>query len=100
MKLAYPSSEENEDDTNEIDKDLSFMTTKNEDVDKIKYYWAYNLPCALLVNGKNKFWKEHLKQFYVLLYKDILLNLRTTISASFKEIIELIDFNELEESER
>lgn len=100
MKLAYPGSEDNVEESNEIDKDLSFMTTKNEDVDKIKYYWAYNLPCALLVNGKNKFWLGHLKQFYILLYKDILLNLRTTVSASFKEVIELIDFTDLEESER
>jgi hypothetical protein len=36
----------------------------------------------------------------VLLHKDILLNLRTTISASFKEVIELLDFKQMEESER
>ncbi len=35
---------------NKLD-DYSFMQNKNDDVDKIKYYWAYNMPCAIMVNG-------------------------------------------------
>ena len=31
--------------------EYSFMQNKTDDVDKIKYYWAYNMPCAILVNG-------------------------------------------------
>lgn len=37
------------------------MQNKNDDVDKIKYYWAYHLPCALLINGGLNFWKSHIK---------------------------------------
>jgi len=63
------------------------MQNKNDDVDKIKYYWAYHLPCALLINGGLTFWKTHIKQIYEILYKDVLLNLRITLASSFKEII-------------
>lgn len=46
--------------------EYSFMQNggKTEDVDKIKYYWAYNMPCAILVNGGQKFWNSHLKNVY------------------------------------
>ena len=32
-------------------EECSFMQNKSDDVDKVKYYWAYNMPCAILVNG-------------------------------------------------
>jgi hypothetical protein len=35
---------------NKLDE-YSFMQNKTDDVDKIRYYWAYNMPCAILVNG-------------------------------------------------
>ena len=41
--------------------EYSFMQNKSDDNDKVKYHWAFNLPCALLVNGKNKFWFDHIK---------------------------------------
>jgi hypothetical protein len=32
-------------------EEVSFMqNNKSEEIDKIKYYWAFNMPCALLVN--------------------------------------------------
>ena len=64
-----------------------------------RYYWAYNIPCALLVNGKSKYWFSSLKNVYEILYKDILINLRTSISASFKEIIEILEINKMEKVE-
>lgn len=46
--------------------EYSFMQNKPDDVDVegIRYQWAYNLPCALMVNGGQKFWFSHLKSFY------------------------------------
>ena len=79
--------------------DYSFMQNKTDDIDKIKYYWAYNMPCALMVNGKSKYWFASLKNVYEILFKDILINLRTSVSASFKEIIELLDINKMEKAE-
>ena len=79
--------------------DYSFMQNKTDDIDKIKYYWAYNMPCALLVNGKSKYWFASLKNIYEILYKDILINLRTSISSSFKEIIEILEINKMEKVE-
>ena len=68
-----------------VDKldEYSFMQNKSDDVDKVRYYWAYNMPCAILVNGGNSFWLSHLKNIYELLYKDILINVRTAMSAGF-----------------
>ena len=83
---------------NKLD-DYSFMQNKIDDVDKIKYYWAYNLPCAILCNGRSKFWFSHLKGIYDILYKDILINVRTAMSAGFKEIIELLDIDKMEKAE-
>ena len=57
------------------------------------------MPCALLVNGKSKYWFDSLKNVYEILYKDILINLRTSISASFKEIIEILEINKMEKVE-
>ena len=68
-------------------------------MDKIKYYWAYNMPCAIMVNPA-PFWKSHLRNVYELLYKDILINIRTTMSSSFKEIIELVQIEKMEKDDR
>ena len=57
------------------------------------------MPCALLVNGKSKYWFASLKNIYEILYKDILINLRTSISSSFKEIIEILEINKMEKVE-
>ena len=83
---------------NKLDE-YSFMQNKTDDVDKVRYYWAYNMPCAILVNGGQKFWFDHLKNIYELIYKDILINVRTTMSAGFKEIIELLDIDKMEDLE-
>jgi hypothetical protein len=89
MKLIFPSKEEGDLDDSLLNKldDYSFMQNKSDDVDKIKYYWAYNMPCAILVSPYS-FWKEHLRNIYELLYKDILINIRTTMSSSFKDVIQ------------
>ena len=51
MNLILPAKEETLEDSllNKID-DYSFMQNKTDDVDKIKYYWAYNMPCAIMVS--------------------------------------------------
>ena len=99
MKMIYGDKDDL--DSSLMDKldDYSFMQNKADDVDKVKYYWAYNLPCALLVNEKSKFWFSHMKNIYDLLYKDVLINLRTTIAASFKDIIDLLEIEKMEKEE-
>ena len=99
MKLIFPESE-NEDfeDSLKLDE-CSFMQNKSDDVDKIKYYWAYNMPCAIMVNDP-KFWKSNLRNVYELLYKDILINIRSTMSSSFKEVIELVKIEQMEKEDR
>lgn len=86
---------------NKLDE-YSFAQNKSDDLDKVRYYWAYNLPCALLVTGSDlEFWNSTLKNIYDMLHKDILLNVRTTMAAGFKEVIRLIDFSRLDnEQER
>lgn len=79
--------------------EYSFMQNKTDDVDKIKYYWAYNMPCAILVNGGQKFWNTHLKNIYELLIKDVLINTSTSMAAGFKEIIEILDIDKMETQE-
>jgi len=80
-------------------EECSFKQNKTDDIDKVKYYWAYNMPCAILVNQGQKFWFTHLKNIYELLYKDILINVRVTMSSGFKEIIELLDIDKMEKDE-
>jgi hypothetical protein len=78
-------------------EEVSFMqNNKSEEIDKIKYYWAFNMPCTLLVNQGQKFWMSHLKSIYETLYKDQLITVRTALSAGFKEIIELLDIDKME----
>ena len=57
------------------------------------------MPCAIMVN-EVPFWKDHLKNVYELLYKDILINIRTTMSAGFKEIIDLVQIEKMEKDDR
>jgi hypothetical protein len=68
----------------------------------MRYYWAYNMPCAILVSGQSVlFWNDHLKSVYDMLHKDILLTVRTAMAAGFKEIINQLDFSKMEnESEK
>ena len=98
MKLIFPEAEGELEDSLKLDE-YSFMQNKSDDVDKIKYYWAYNMPCAIMVNPA-LFWKSHLRNVYELLYKDILINIRTTMSSSFKEIIELVQIEKMEKDDR
>jgi|TARA_B110000305_G_C19425563_1_gene633399 hypothetical protein len=63
--INAPAEGDLEDSLMEKLDEYSFMQNgKTEDVDKIKYYWAYNMPCAILVNGGQKFWVSHLKNVY------------------------------------
>ena len=96
MKMIFGGKDELNSSLMDKLDDYSFMQNKADDVDKVKYYWAYNLPCTLLVNGKSLFWFSHLKNIYDLLYKDVLINLRTTIAASFKDIIDLLEIDKME----
>ena len=99
VKMIFPAdSDLDESLANKLDE-YSFMQNKNDDIDKIKYYWAYNLPCALLVNGGQRYWMDHMKNIYELLYKDILLNVRTTMAAGFKEVINLVEIEKMENPE-
>ena len=54
------------------------------------------MPCAILVNGGQKFWNAHLKNIYEILFKDVVLNTSTSMAAGFKEIIELLDIDKME----
>lgn len=96
LKLIFGDKDDLENSLMDKLDDYSFMQNKTDDVDKIKYYWAYNLPCTLLVNGGTIFWLAHMKNIYEMLYKDVLINLRTTIASSFKEIIEILEIDKME----
>mmetsp|Transcript_39605 Transcript_39605/g.60606 ORF Transcript_39605/g.60606 Transcript_39605/m.60606 type:complete len:112 (-) Transcript_39605:1384-1719(-) len=54
------------------------------------------MPCALLVNGGQTFWIDHMKAVYQLLYKDSQVNVRTALSAGFKEIVDLLDLQKMD----
>ena len=54
------------------------------------------MPAAILVNKGNTYWKDQLKGIYDLLYKDVLVNVRTAMAAGFKEIISLLDIDKME----
>jgi hypothetical protein len=57
------------------------------------------MPCAILVNGGQKFWLDYLKSIYDLLYKDILINVRTAMSSGFIEVINHLDIDKMEKEE-
>lgn len=67
------------------------MGNSNDDVDKVKFNWAFNMPCVLLCNQGQVYWERKVKQIYYLLYKDIILGTRKTLSASLIEVMKLVD---------
>ncbi len=69
----------------------SFTANQNDDVDKIKYYWAYYIPCSLLLNGGNQFWETKIRDIFSRLYKDVLVNVRKSLAAGMIEIMKLVD---------
>ena len=77
-------------------EEYSMGHTQADDIDKVRYYWAYNMPCAILVNSNNDLWIDTLKPIYDLLYKDVLINVRTAMAAGFKEVIELVNIDKME----
>jgi len=54
------------------------------------------MPCALLVSGNTPFWNDNLKTIYDMLHKDILINVRTSMAAGFKEIIKLVNIEKMD----
>jgi hypothetical protein len=99
MKLIFGSIEDPDLEESLMNKleEYSFAQNKTDDVDKVRYYWAYNMPCAILVSGCDiKFWNDVLKSIYDLLHKDVLVNVRTAMAAGFKEVIKLIDLSKME----
>ena len=99
MKLIFGSVEDKDLEDSLMNKleEYSFAQNKSDDVDKVRYYWAYNMPCAILVSGNSlTFWKDNLKTIYEMLHRDVLVNVRTAMAAGFKEIIKLIDFSKLD----
>lgn len=83
---------------NKLDE-YSFAQNKTDDIDKIRYYWAYNMPCAILVTKGTTMWNDHLKTIYDLLYKDVLINVRTALASGFKEVIKLVEIDKMEKEE-
>jgi hypothetical protein len=71
------------------------MQNNSDDNDKVMYHWAYNLPCALLVNGRNKFWFDHIKTIYEMLRKETAMNLRVSLACSFKELISILEIDKM-----
>lgn len=69
------------------------MGNQNDDIDKIKQNWAYNLPCVLLVNQGKIYWETKVKDIYKVLYKEIILGTRKTLSASMIEVMKLIEMD-------
>ena len=53
MKLIFGSIEDKDLEDSLMNKleEYSFAQNKSDDVDKVRYYWAFNMPCAILVNG-------------------------------------------------
>jgi hypothetical protein len=74
----------------------SFAPNQNDDVDKIKYYWSFFMPCAILLNGGQAYWYFKVKPVFVKLHKDILLNVRKSLAASLYEVMKLVDMESME----
>lgn len=53
MKLIFGSIEDKDLEDSLMNKleEYSFAQNKSDDIDKVRYYWAYNMPCAILVSG-------------------------------------------------
>lgn len=71
----------------------SFTANQNDDVDKVKYYWAYFIPCSLVLNGGNVFWESKIKDVFQKLYKDVLVNVRKSLAAGMVETMKLVDMD-------
>ena len=72
----------------------SFTANQNDDVDKVKYYWAFFMPCALLLNGGTHYWDSRIKDIFTKLYKDVLLNVRKSLAAGMYDIMKLVDMEQ------
>ena len=59
--------------------------TPDDDLEKMKESWAYNLPCVLLIN---KDWAK-LKPVYSVLYTDASAQVKKSLAASLCEIVKL-----------
>ena len=75
----------------------SFAPNQNDDVDKIKYYWSFFMPCAILLNGGQPYWYFKVKPVFLKLHKDILLNVRKSLAASLFEVMKLVDMDSKED---
>lgn len=73
---------------------LMLSSGTQDEMDRVKEMWAFNLPCILLVNGGKQYWKTRVRDVYKILYKDILLNVRKSLAASLIEVAKLIDLKE------
>ena len=73
---------------------LMLSSGKQDEVDRVKEMWAFNLPCILMVNGGKQYWKTRVRDVYKILYKDILLNVRKSLAASLIEVAKLINLND------
>jgi hypothetical protein len=70
----------------ETDLTESFMA--NEDsTDKLREMWAFNLPCALLVNSAS-YWPK-LKPVYTEIFKDLQLSIKRSLAASLIEVCKI-----------
>lgn len=78
---------------------ISSSNAKQDQIDKVKEMWAFNMPCLLLVNGGRPFWIAKAKQIYKLISKDILLSVRKSLAASLVEIARLLDLKDEEAEE-
>lgn len=72
----------------------SFMGAPTDDLDKIKYSWAFNMPCILLVNGGQSFWQQRAMSVYEMLSKEIILNIRKTLASSLVEVMKLVNMKD------
>ena len=68
---------------------LLLSSGTQDEMDRVKEMWAFNLPCILMINGKS-YWKSHAKSIYQVLYTDILLGVRKSLAASLIEIAKLL----------
>jgi hypothetical protein len=74
----------------------SFASNNTDDIDKVKYQWAYYLPCALALNGGQAFWEKRGMQVFKRLYKDLLISVRKSLAASLTDVIKLVDMRNVE----
>ena len=91
--------EKNEDEDSRMRSILSSRSkNKNiepeDDVSTVKHMWAFNLPCALLVNGGRKYWREQIFPIYQILYKDHFISVRKSLSAGLIEVAKMLELQD------